>query len=87
MAAASRMLLVLLRLKAARQPRGCGASSSGWVTPVICIDSRRTKAVLKMQINKSDTFHIALAPAARPDPLLAVRTSMWLKGAAPGTRT
>jgi len=43
---------MLLGLKAARQPHGCGASSSGWHALVICIDARHAKAVLKMQINK-----------------------------------
>src|SRR5262245_7935622 len=47
-------MLFGLGLKAARQRRGCGASSSGWAYPVICIDARHAKAVLKMQINKSD---------------------------------
>jgi len=37
-----------------RRPRGYGLSLKRLGLPVICIDARHAKAVLKMQINKSD---------------------------------
>ena len=49
-----RRILFVLGLKAGRQPRGCAPSLGELGVPVICIDARHAKAVLKMQINKSD---------------------------------